>query len=53
MAFADHEYGNEERLFLSEVANALDISEVQLEDFENWVQRQFILVQKANRFMEE
>ncbi len=53
MAFADHDYGSEEKLFLSEIANILDISEVQLEDFENWVQRQFILVQEANRFMEE
>lgn len=53
MAFADNDYGNEEKLFLSEIANVLDISEVQLEDLENWVQRQFILVQEANRFMEE
>ena len=52
LAHADSEYHRTEKDIISNIADALSISEMVLSDMESWVCRQFSLVREAAQFME-
>ncbi|WKD24219.1 TerB family tellurite resistance protein [Pseudoalteromonas sp. KG3] len=53
LAHADGDYGQEEKVFINEIASVLNINEANLNELENWVRRQLDLVNDSVMFMEE
>ena len=53
IAYADESYDEKEKNMIDDVALALDVPDVLMEDLESWVYRQMILTKEAQIFMEE
>ena len=53
LALADHEYHNEEKSFITKIADQLNVTADKLYEMEVWVQRQLSLSREAIFFMGE